>query len=79
MSLLIELRTMLGNPAGDFLLVELQSVDDHYPLYGELQLDPEQDRQPPRSNGTDAGVWRWIRCWHSGWTWPREMRWRSGR
>lgn len=38
-SLLIELRTMMlagGRPQ----LVELQSVDEHYPLYGEVELGP---------------------------------------
>lgn len=39
-SLLIELDTMLGTAAGNFQLVEVQSVDQHYPLYGELTLDP---------------------------------------
>ncbi|PWQ94731.1 ABC transporter permease [Leucothrix arctica] len=39
---LIELRTMLGTPKEDFVLVELQSVDDLYPLYGELELAPEK-------------------------------------
>ncbi|MGB5600779.1 MAG: FtsX-like permease family protein, partial [Thiothrix litoralis] len=39
-SQLIELRTMLGTPQEDFVLIELQSVDDLYPLYGSLQLDP---------------------------------------
>ncbi len=39
---LIELRTMLGTPKEDFVLVELQSVDDLYPLYGSLQLEPEK-------------------------------------
>ncbi len=41
-SLLIELRTMLGIGDGRFRLVELQSVDEAYPLYGELELDPPQ-------------------------------------
>ena len=41
-SQLIELRTMLGTPQDDFVLVELQSVDDFYPLYGSLQLNPEK-------------------------------------
>ncbi|HSS66896.1 MAG TPA: FtsX-like permease family protein, partial [Gammaproteobacteria bacterium] len=39
MSLLIELRTMMlagGRPQ----LVELQSVDENYPLYGEVELQP---------------------------------------
>ncbi len=40
LSLLIELDTMMGTVAGDFHLVEVQSVDDRYPLYGELVLDP---------------------------------------
>ncbi len=39
---LIELRTMLGTPKEDFVLVELQTVDDLYPLYGSLQLEPEK-------------------------------------
>jgi len=38
-SLLVELDTMMGTAAG-FQLVELQSVDDNYPLYGELKLQP---------------------------------------
>ncbi|MEB8433265.1 hypothetical protein OO007_13585 [Cocleimonas sp. KMM 6892] len=41
-SQLIELRTMLGTQKDEFVLVELQSVDDFYPLYGSLQLDPEK-------------------------------------
>ncbi len=39
-SLLMELRTMLGTDDGEFQLVELQSVDAQYPLYGELILSP---------------------------------------
>lgn len=39
-SQLMELRTMLVTPQQDFVLVELQSVDDLYPLYGSLQLKP---------------------------------------
>ena len=39
-SLLIELDTMMGTADGDFQLVEVQSVDDRYPLYGALTLDP---------------------------------------
>ncbi|HRP24682.1 FtsX-like permease family protein [Thauera sp.] len=41
-SRLVEFRTMLMNAAGDTHLVELQSVDERYPLYGELLLDPPQ-------------------------------------
>lgn len=40
-SLLSELHTMLGTKAGRFTIVELQSVDQHYPLYGELELEPD--------------------------------------
>ncbi|GGO81526.1 glycosyl transferase family 1 [Marinobacterium nitratireducens] len=43
LSLLIEVRTMLGNSDGDYQLVELQSADRQYPLYGELLLEPAQD------------------------------------
>ena len=39
-SLVTELDTMMGTMAGAFQLVELQSVDDNYPLYGELTLSP---------------------------------------
>jgi len=39
-SLLVELRTMLATGDGRLELVELQSVDDRYPLYGEIELDP---------------------------------------
>jgi putative ABC transport system permease protein len=39
-SLLTELDSMMGTDAG-FQIVELQSVDANYPLYGELQLLPE--------------------------------------
>lgn len=41
-SRLIEFRTMLMTAAGDTHLVELQSVDERYPLYGTLTLDPPQ-------------------------------------
>ncbi len=39
-SLLIELDTMMATSKGDFQLVEVQSVDERYPLYGSLTLDP---------------------------------------
>lgn len=39
-SLLIELDTMMATSSGRFQLVEVQSVDQHYPLYGSLTLDP---------------------------------------
>ncbi len=40
LSLVIELDTMLGTATGEFLRVELQSVDAAYPLYGKLELAP---------------------------------------
>ena len=39
-SLLIEMRTMLRTGDGRTQLVELQSFDDAYPLYGEVALEP---------------------------------------
>lgn len=39
-SLLIELRTMMGTVDGRVQLIELQSFDEHYPLYGTVELDP---------------------------------------
>ena len=39
-SLVTELYTMLGGADGGFLRVELQSMDERYPLYGELELEP---------------------------------------
>lgn len=41
-SLMVQLRTMLRGADGRAQLVELQSVDDAYPLVGTLQLDPPQ-------------------------------------
>ena len=41
-SQLIELRTMLVTQDSQFILVELQSVDQHYPLYGSLELSPNE-------------------------------------
>ena len=41
-SRMVGFRTMLMTAAGDTHLVELQSVDGSYPLYGELQLEPPQ-------------------------------------
>jgi putative ABC transport system permease protein len=40
LSLVIELDTMLGTADGNFLRVELQTVDSAYPLYGSLELEP---------------------------------------
>ncbi len=39
-SLLVELRTMLRTADGRTQLVELQSADDRYPLYGAVALQP---------------------------------------
>ena len=41
-SRLIEFRTMLMTAAGDAHLVELQSTDQAYPLYGTVELEPPQ-------------------------------------
>lgn len=40
-SLVTELDTMLGTTGGEFLRVELQAMDENYPLYGELTLQPD--------------------------------------
>ncbi len=39
-SRLTEMRTMLGTDDDSFTVIELQSVDDHYPLYGTVQFEP---------------------------------------
>lgn len=39
-SLVTEVDTMLGTDSGDFSRVELQSMDEAYPLYGKLELAP---------------------------------------
>lgn len=44
-SLVTEVDTMLGTPAGQFARVELQSMDARYPLYGELRLQPDRPLQ----------------------------------
>lgn len=54
-SLLTELRTMLRTQAGRAQLVELQSVDPPYPLYGTLSLAP---RAPlPETLARRDGAW----------------------
>ncbi len=40
-SRLTELRTMLGTEDDDFTVIELQSVDASYPLYGHVQFEPD--------------------------------------
>jgi len=44
-SRLTELRTMLGSDEGSFTVIELQSVDEHYPLYGTVQFEPPMSLQ----------------------------------
>lgn len=44
-SLTRELDTMMSTENDDFALVELLSVDDAYPLYGQIRLEPEQSLQ----------------------------------
>ncbi len=39
-SRLIEFRTMLGTNDDEFTVIELQSVDEHYPLYGNVSFEP---------------------------------------
>ena len=55
-SRLLELRTMMGTEAGDFTVVELQSVDENYPLYGEVTLEPAMSLQDAVSQSA-SGVW----------------------
>ncbi|MFK7992871.1 MAG: ABC transporter permease [Granulosicoccus sp.] len=55
-SLLLELRTMMGTEAGDFSVVELQSVDEAYPLYGKVRLAPEMTLQDAVKQSAD-GIW----------------------
>ena len=39
-SRLIEFRTMLGTDDDEFTVIELQSVDQNYPLYGNVSFEP---------------------------------------
>lgn len=55
-SKLLELRTMLGTPDGDFSVVELQSVDEQYPLYGQVSLAPDMSLRESVSQ-SDDGTW----------------------
>ena len=56
LSLLLELRTMMGTEAGQFSVVELQSVDDAYPLYGKVTLTPDITLKEAVKQ-SDDGVW----------------------
>ena len=55
-SLLTELRTMLGTPEGEFTVIELQSVDAAYPLYGEVRLEPDVPLDDALARAPD-GTW----------------------
>ena len=55
-SRLLELRTMMGTDTGDVTVVELQSVDDQYPLYGSVTLAPDMPLQQAVAR-SDDGVW----------------------
>ncbi len=54
-SLLVELRTMLRTPDGRTQLVELQSADANYPLYGNIELSPPGTLDV--ALGNEAGAW----------------------
>ena len=54
-SVVMELDTMLGSEAGDFLRVELQAMDAAYPLYGKLVLEP--DMPLTEATGFADGHW----------------------
>lgn len=53
-SQLIEFRTMLVTASGATQLVELQSFDQHYPLYGSLTLEPAQTLAAALSPSADG-------------------------
>lgn len=54
-SLLVELRTMLRTADGRAQLVELQSADANYPLYGRIELNPPGALDT--ALGNQAGTW----------------------
>ncbi|MGI9318969.1 MAG: ABC transporter permease, partial [bacterium] len=54
-SLLTELDTMMVTEEGNLQLVELQSVDSRYPLYGSLKLDPPDSLE--KVTGLQQGLW----------------------
>lgn len=47
LSEIVEMRAMAVAPSGDRTLVELKAVDDAYPLYGALDLEPALPRLVP--------------------------------
>ncbi|XOV86770.1 MAG: ABC transporter permease [Pseudomonadota bacterium] len=54
-SLLTELNTMMAADGEQFQIVELQSVDANYPLYGKLTLSPQQSLAEITAN--TEGFW----------------------
>ncbi|MDC0434428.1 FtsX-like permease family protein [bacterium] len=56
LSRLVELRTMMGTESGSFTVVELQSVDNAYPLYGDVTLEPAISMQEAVQQADD-GLW----------------------
>ncbi|MEX1167318.1 MAG: ABC transporter permease, partial [Hydrogenophaga sp.] len=54
-SRLVELRTMLRNAEGRAQLIELQSADSAYPLYGEVTLAPAGAL--PNALAEQGGTW----------------------
>lgn len=54
-SRLVELRTMAGTSDGQFTVIELQSVDEYYPLYGEVSFAPAMSLDEATA-GTGAAV-----------------------
>jgi len=56
-SRVLELRTMLGTEDGDFTVVELQSVDNAYPLYGQMLLEPAITLQQAVDQSSASGLW----------------------
>ena len=56
-SRILELRTMLGTSEGDFTVVELQSVDNAYPLYGQVRLEPDITLQQAVDKSPASDLW----------------------
>lgn len=54
-SRMVELRTMLLTTDGRAQLIELQGADKHYPLYGEVTLDPPGSLETVLAQR--AGMW----------------------
>src|ERR1700755_195222 len=59
LSVAATLRVMARSTKGDLALVELKAVDDHYPMLGELTLDPKMpiaERLAERAGAFGAAV-----------------------